>query len=62
MATLRVYVECDLEGRPTSWRTQPGHCRVCGCSDPCDEGCGWAEDDLCDLCEHRVTSALVARS
>lgn len=25
---------------------------MCGCShhDPCDQGCGWAEDDLCTAC------------
>lgn len=27
-------------------------CRVCACSeyDPCPEGCGWAEADLCTSC------------
>lgn len=27
-------------------------CRVCRCSeqDACDEGCGWADDDLCTAC------------
>lgn len=27
-------------------------CRVCGCSeyDPCEDVCGWAEDDLCTAC------------
>lgn len=27
-------------------------CRVCGCSenDACEEGCGWAEADLCTAC------------
>lgn len=27
-------------------------CRVCGCSefDPCPEGCGWVEEDLCSSC------------
>jgi hypothetical protein len=27
-------------------------CRVCGCSDDwaCDEGCDWAEPDLCSAC------------
>jgi hypothetical protein len=27
-------------------------CRVCLCSeyDPCDEGCGWAQPDLCTAC------------
>ncbi len=36
-------------------------CRVCLCSeyDPCDEGCGWAEPDLCTSCvgaepEHKL--------
>lgn len=27
-------------------------CRACGCStdDPCEGGCGWAEEDLCTAC------------
>jgi hypothetical protein len=27
-------------------------CRGCGCShlDPCEEGCGWAADNLCTAC------------
>jgi hypothetical protein len=27
-------------------------CRSCGCSyyDPCEDGCGWAEPDLCTAC------------
>lgn len=27
-------------------------CRACACSeyDPCPEGCGWAEPDLCTVC------------
>ena len=27
-------------------------CRACGCSqeDDCDEGCSWAEEDLCSAC------------
>jgi hypothetical protein len=27
-------------------------CRACGCTenDACDEGCGWAEPDLCTVC------------
>lgn len=29
-----------------------GVCRACGCSqnDACDEGCGWADEDLCTAC------------
>ena len=29
-----------------------GVCRACGCSqnDACDEGCGWAAEDLCTAC------------
>lgn len=29
-----------------------GICRVCGCThfDPCPEGCGWADEDLCTAC------------
>lgn len=29
-----------------------GVCRSCGCSqnDPCDVGCGWADEDLCTAC------------
>ncbi len=36
-------------------------CRVCGCSenDACDEGCSWAELDLCTACE--VDPAEAAR-
>lgn len=28
-------------------------CRRCGCRDhrPCPQGCGWAEDLLCDVCD-----------
>jgi len=28
------------------------HCRICGCSDddPCDDGCTWAEGNLCSAC------------
>jgi hypothetical protein len=31
-------------------------CRSCGCyhEDPCDEGCGWAEEDLCTACVGRT--------
>ncbi|MDP2729107.1 MAG: hypothetical protein Q8O55_01335 [Dehalococcoidales bacterium] len=31
------------------------YCRVCGCSeeDPCDGGCGWAEEDLCSACTEK---------
>lgn len=31
-----------------------GVCRACGCSqnDACDDGCGWAADDLCTACTH----------
>jgi hypothetical protein len=29
-----------------------GVCRACACSeyDPCPEGCGWAQEDLCTSC------------
>jgi hypothetical protein len=32
-------------------------CRICRCSehDPCDEGCGWAEPDLCTACVGRCS-------
>jgi hypothetical protein len=32
-------------------------CRSCGCyhEDPCDEGCGWAEEDLCTACVGRTS-------
>lgn len=31
-------------------------CRVCRCSedDPCEEGCGWSETDLCTACIGKV--------
>jgi hypothetical protein len=31
-------------------------CRACGCSeqDACDEGCSWAEEDLCSACVGRA--------
>ncbi len=32
-------------------------CRECGCTDQfgCDEGCGWAEQDLCTSCVGKET-------
>lgn len=32
-------------------------CRACGCTedDPCDEGCEWAEADLCSACAQKKT-------
>ena len=32
-------------------------CRSCGCyhEDPCEGGCGWAEEDLCTACVGRTS-------
>lgn len=34
-------------------------CRACGCSEynPCPEGCGWAEPDLCTSCAATASDA-----
>ena len=36
-------------------------CRTCGCShhDPCEQGCGWAEDGLCTACAESPADAGV---
>lgn len=33
--------------------SQPGICRVCGCTDDraCPGGCWWVEPDLCSQCQ-----------
>jgi hypothetical protein len=40
-------------------------CRECGCSDSlgCEEGCWWAQDDLCSACAAEVeeTAAVEQR-
>jgi hypothetical protein len=37
-------------------------CRACACSefDPCPEGCGWAESDLCTACVMASEGPLLA--
>ncbi len=33
--------------------SEPGVCRVCGCTDlyGCPDGCWWVEPDLCSQCD-----------
>lgn len=40
------------DGRPRIPSRLGGVCRRCGCTqnDACDEGCGWAAEDLCTAC------------
>ena len=51
---LHSHVPAALGGYQIPIPSQLGQiCRVCGCSefDPCREGCGWSEDDLCTACK-----------
>jgi hypothetical protein len=36
------------------------YCRVCGCTDDyaCDEGCEWAEEDLCSACVAKAARSV----
>lgn len=42
----------SLPPQPDVPPSPPRACRVCGCteSNPCDGGCWWVEDDLCNRC------------